>query len=474
MTEAADARAGVLPTPTDGISRGRQAAGGAVAVAGVAAVALVLAPHRDELLLSTPVLLVLSVVVAAAIIGGIRPALPAAVGGFLLLDFVFTEPYGTFDVHRVDQGLALAVYTATATAVSVVVNTAARRHAQATRATAEAVELSSLAGSQVGGPPRTADVLARVRAVFGLRRATLLEAGDDGWRPVEESGPDVEPTDTVLLVRVTDALALQVAGRALDDDDRRVLAAFATSAASAFSAEQLAKQAAEAERLAAVDQLRTALLSGVGHDLRTPLAGIKAAVSSLRADEVAWSEEEREELLGSVERSADRLSALVANLLATSRLDAGVLSVVLAPVDAEEILGRAVSALPDSGRVLVDVPERLPLVVADVGLAERVVANLVDNALQHTPDGTHVLLTAAERDGDVVLSVVDAGPGVPAAQRPTLFAPFQRLGDRTPGGLGLGLSVAQGFTEAMGGRLEASDTPGGGLTMHVRLPTATA
>jgi two-component system sensor histidine kinase KdpD len=462
-----------LPAPTASISGHRQLVGAVVALIGVPVVTLGLAGRRDEMLLSTPVLLVLSVVVAVALIGGIRPALPAAVGGFLLLNFVFTEPYGTFDVHRLDQGLALAVYMATAIAVSVVVSAAARQQAQATRATAEAVELSALAGTQVGDRHSAAEILGRIRAVFGLRSAAVVEGDGSNWRAVEQSGPaEVDSGELELVVGVSDSRALRVTGRPLSTDDRRVLTAFAQSAVRAFEARELAEQAAEAERLAAIDQLRTALLSGVGHDLRTPLAGIKAAVSSLRADDVEWTDAERAELLASVESSADRLDALVANLLAASRLDAGALSVDLAPVDAEVIIGRGVGGLADTSRVIVDVPEQLSLVLADVGLAERVIANLVDNALEHSPTGTGVLITAVEQGRDVVLSVVDTGPGVPAAQRSSLFAPFQRLGDRVPGGLGLGLSVARGFTEAMGGTLEPAETPGGGLTMCVRLPRA--
>ena len=416
-------------------------------------------------------LLVLAVVVAVAIVGGIRPALPAALVGFLLLTVLFTEPYGTFDVHRLDQGLALVVYMATAVAVSVVVGVAARRHSEAIRASAEAAELADLAGVHVGEEHDLADVLARVREVFGLSYAAVVERDGDRWRVVRASGAARSDDDTLHLP-ASASRALHVAGRPLSTDDRRVLSAFAQAAVASLERQELRAQAAEVDRLASVDELRTALLAGVGHDLRTPLAGIKAGVTSLRAEDVQWSDAERRELLDAVEDSADRLEALVANLLATSRLDAGALSVTLAAVDVEEIVGRALGALPAQDRVVVDVPEHLPLVLADVGLAERVVANLVDNALRHSGKGTNVLVQAAQRGQQVVLSVVDSGPGVPKARREALFAPYQRLGDRTAGGLGLGLSVASGFTHAMGGTLEPAETAGGGLTMHVRLPRA--
>lgn len=441
-----------------------------MALVGLTVVTLALAGRRSDVLLSTPVLLMLAVVVAVAIIGGIRPALPAAIFGFLLLNFVFTEPYGTFDVHRLDQGLALAVYMATAVAVSVVVGIAARRHSQAVRATAEAAELSALAGARVGEREGIADVLGRVRDVFGLSYAAVVEPSGSQWRVVKASGT---PTgEAQLRLDVSDRRALQVAGRPLNADDRRVLTAFARAAVASLEGQELARQAAEATRLASIDQLRTTLLAGVGHDLRTPLAGIKAAVTSLRAEDVQWTDADRIELLDAVESSADRLDALVANLLAASRLDAGALSVNLAPVDVEEIIGRGISGIGDTQRIVIDVSEQLPFVLADVGLAERVVANLVDNALRHSGKGSNVLVTAVDRDRHVMLSVVDDGPGVPAAQRDALFTPYQRLGDRTIGGLGLGLSVAHGFTEAMGGTLEPAETPGGGLTMRIRLRKA--
>ena len=457
-----------LPARSSGISRRRQLLGAAVGVLGLGVVTAALAGRRDGVLLSTPVLLALAVVVAVAIIGGIRPALPAALVGFLLLNVVFTQPYGTFDVHRVDQALALAVYLATAVAVSVVVGFAARRHDAAVRAGAEAAELSRLAGSGVGS---LGEVLSRVRTVFGVAYAAVVEPDGAQWRVVEDSG-SASSDGVDVRVDVSPTRALLVRGRPMSADDRRVLTAFARAAVASLERQELSEQAAEAARLAAIDQLRTTLIAGVGHDLRTPLAGIKAAVTSLRAEDVDWTAEERTELLAAVESSADRLDALVANLLASSRLDAGALSVELAPVDVEEIVGRGTAGVGQLQRIVVDVPDGLPLVLADVGLTERVIANLLDNALRHSGRGTNVLVTAAERGGDVVISIVDTGPGVPVGRRGALFAPYQRLGDRLTGGLGLGLSVARGFTEAMGGRLQPAETPGGGLTMNVHLRPA--
>lgn len=238
------------------------------------------------------------------------------------------------------------------------------------------------------------------------------------------------------------------------------------AAAAGLAVERTAARAVEAEKLARVDRLRTALLGAVGHDLRTPIAGIKAAASSLRQSDVEFSAADRDELLATVEVSADRLTALVDNLLAVSRLQAGALSVELAPTALDAVVAMAV--LSTGFAVTVDVPDDLPPALADAGLLERVLANLIANACAADDDVSVRATAEADR---LTLAVVDHGPGIPAHDRDAVFAPFQRLGD-TGSGLGLGLAIARGFTEAQGGTLAPTDTPGGGLTMIITLPVA--
>jgi K+-sensing histidine kinase KdpD len=265
-------------------------------------------------------------------------------------------------------------------------------------------------------------------------------------------------------------------GPALFAEDQRVLQAFAAAAETAFEGRRLTAQAQHADELAEVDRQRTALLAAVGHDLRTPLAGIKAAVSSLRQTDIEWSDDERDELLATIEQSADRLDGVVANLLDASRLEAGAVTVQARPVALDEAVGAALLALPDAaGRVDVRIREDLPLVDADPGLLERILVNLLDNALRHGGQHAPVEVSATAGAESAKIAVVDHGPGVPADQREQLFAPFQRLDDRsTVSGVGLGLSVARGFAEAMGGALVADASAGGGLTMRLRLPLARA
>jgi two-component system sensor histidine kinase KdpD len=254
--------------------------------------------------------------------------------------------------------------------------------------------------------------------------------------------------------------------------DQRLLTAFAAQAAVVRERAELSDRAAQAAVVAEADRTRAALLTAVSHDLRSPLASAKASVTSLRSDRVQWSDQARAELLETADESLDRLTRLIENLLDLSRLEAGALAVSLAPVALDEVVPLVLDALgPDGSRVVVDVSERLPEAYADAVLLERVLVNLLANALRYSPAGRPPLVAASCHAGSVEIRVVDRGPGVPEEQRERMFAAFQRLGDRDSStGVGLGLALSQGLTMAMGGSLAADDTPGGGLTMTVTLP----
>ena len=430
--------------------------------------------ERKTLPLATPVLLVLLLVVVGALLGGLRVGLPAAVAGGLVLNWFFTEPYDTLVVDQADQLVVLGVYLAVAVVVSLAVGIAARRTAEATRARAEARALSSLAGGALAEVETLTGLLEKIRAVFAVREVILQEYEGDGWSTVETAvgTPVADLDETELQVNVTPALRLLVRGPALFGEDQRVLRSFAEAAATALEGRRLAGRAAEAAELEAADRMRTALLAAVGHDLRTPLAGIKAAVSSLRQADVTWTAQESADLLETIEQSADRLQALVMNLLDASRLQVGAVSAMPEPITLEEIVGRALLTVSHPDRVHLELPDGLPEVLADVGLAERIIANLLDNALRYSPAGLLVTVTGCVRGAYVACEVVDHGPGVPKHLWKQVFAPFQRLGDRRADGVGLGLAVARGFAEAMDGTLQPDATPGGGLTMRLLLPTA--
>ena len=275
---------------------------------------------------------------------------------------------------------------------------------------------------------------------------------------------------------IDDNLCLAARGRTLPATDRRVLGAFATYAAAALEQQRLTAAAEAARPIAEADRMRAALLAAVSHDLRTPLASAKAAVTSLRSDDVQWDAEDYAELLATADESLDKLTRLVENLLDMSRLQAGAMSVFPRPADLGEIVARSLDDLGPPGRtVIVEIPPELPEVFVDPGILERVIANLVANALRYSPAGSPPVLTASALGDRVELRVIDRGPGIPAGQRNQMFVPFQRLGDTdNTTGIGLGLALSRGLTEAMDGTLEPEETPGGGLTMALSLPAAPA
>jgi len=213
----------------------------------------------------------------------------------------------------------------------------------------------------------------------------------------------------------------------------------------------------------------------VSHDLRTPLAGIKASITTLEDPGLKLSEADRAALLHDAAESADRLDSLVSNLLDLSRIQTGAVRPRLEPTSLDEVLQRALRGVPDDA-VDDETDDTVPLIVTDAGLLERSVANLVENAVRHSPADHPVRLCAAVvPGGSLQLRIVDRGPGVPEGDRDRMFQPFQRLGDVPAGnGVGLGLAVARGLAEAVGATLDAEDTPGGGLTMVLSLPLAPA
>jgi two-component system sensor histidine kinase KdpD len=470
------ARSGAaLPAREGGLTTRRRVQGAVVGLVLLGLLTAVLLPLRDDLNLSSRLLLYLLAVVVTGLVGGRWPAIGAAVLSMLVVNFFFTEPLYTLTIAERNNVVALVVFVAVAAAVAWAVDRAAERTRQAARATAEARTLAALAGGVLRGERGVPALLERVRDTFGLTGVAFLERAADGWRTARSTGDaPASPADADVAVRVGERFVLAGTGRILPAADRRVLDAFALHAAAAMEQGRLAAQAGQAEVLAAADRTRTALLRAVSHDLRSPLASAKAAVSSLRGHDVAWSDEERDELLATADESLDRLNRLVDNLLDMSRLQAGALSVAPAAVGLDEVALRAVDSLgPEAGSVRVRAADDLPAALADPVLAERVVANLVANAIRHSPPDRPPLVTVSHLGGTVELRVVDHGPGIPAADRERVFTPFQRLGDRGVG-VGLGLALSRGLAEAMAGRLTPDDTPGGGLTMVFTVPVAGA
>jgi two-component system, OmpR family, sensor histidine kinase KdpD len=499
-----------LPRMSGGLTARRRLAGAILAAVLPLLLTIALTHLRGSLNLTSDVLLYLLTVVAVALIGGLWPALGAAVAASLLLNYYFIPPLHRWTIAERNNTLALVVFIAVGGMVAAVVDLAARRTTEAAHASAEAEALSTLAGDVLRGESVLPALLDRVRQLFGLTSVALLERaggsprpGDDHgpaptgrpgidhparagsdvdgsrsrhWRVVAASGPRPcrHPEEADSEVPLGSDLALALRGRTLPAEDRRVLAAFGAQAAVALRQQRLADAAAEAEPLAEADRARTALLAAVSHDLRTPLASAKAAVTSLRSPHVAWGAAELAELLATADESLDRLTRLVDNLLDMSRLQAGALSVHPRPIGLDDVLPPVLDELGAAARdVDLRIPPDLPEVLADPGLLERIVANLTANALRYSPAGIRPALSASALANRVELRVVDRGPGIPESGWDRIFIPFQRLGDRdNTTGVGLGLALSRGLAEAMGGTLTPEHTPGGGLTMVLALPAA--
>ncbi|KOV18951.1 MULTISPECIES: sensor histidine kinase [Streptomyces] len=458
------------------LGRSRIIWGWLAGIAGPALLTVLLSQVVPELGLANDMLLFLTFTVAAALLGGLLPALASAAFGSLLLNYYFTPPLHKFTISDPLNIVAIAIFVGVAVSVASVVDLAARRTHQAARLRAESEILSFLAGSVLRGENSLDALLERLRETFAMQSVTLLERTSDvdPWTTAASVGtsPVGRPEDADVDLPIGDHMALALTGRVLPAEDRRVLGAFAAQAAVVLDRQRLVDEAEKSRELAEANRIRTALLAAVSHDLRTPLAGIKASVSSLRSDDVEWSEDDKAELLEGIEDGADRLAALIGNLLDMSRLNTGTVVPLIRETDLDEVVPMALGGVPEDS-VELDIPETLPMIAVDRGLLERAVANIVENAVKYSPDGQPVNVTASALHERVELRVVDRGPGVPDEAKDRIFEPFQRHGDAPRGaGVGLGLAVARGFTEAIGGTLTAEDTPGGGLTMVITLPIA--
>ncbi|WHU47532.1 sensor histidine kinase KdpD [Gordonia sp. L191] len=416
-------------------------------------------------------------VLAISMLGGVAPAALSAVVSGVLLNYFFTAPRFTLTINEPDNLITILVMLVIAIAVAALVDSATVRRVQAQRAAREAELLAVFSDAVLGGAD-VAGLLERVRETYDQRAVSVVRRRADGTVEVSAAVGEDPPqrdseADTVLPAR-GDEYELLLCGASPEAQDRRVLTAVATQAAAALERADLEAGAAAARALAQTDELRRALLSAVSHDLRTPLAGAKAAVSSLRSEEVTFSPEDTAELLATIEESVDQLSALVANLLDSSRLEAGAIRPNMARTYLVEVVHRAANR---SGPAAAGITFRFGHVWAwtDGGLLERVLANLIDNAVRHGGGQVEVATSLDESDPQsprTIIEVVDHGPGIPVERREQIFDDFRQGFDRngSDGGVGLGLSVAQGFTSTMGGNLAVVDTPGGGTTMVVDLP----
>jgi two-component system sensor histidine kinase KdpD len=350
-------------------------------------------------------------------------------------------------------------------------NTAVDASAGYREALAVAEELGQTFSRMVGADPALASTAARLRdpSSIGASDIVPLLRTDKEERlyfvPVVTRGQTV---GVVVVVRHSDSMPFS-------SSDDRLLSAVSVQLGLAVDRARLRREATENEILRRSDDLKTALLHAVSHDLRTPLASIIASAGSLRQDDVVWTEDERRGFATDIEAEAIRLNRLVGNLLDLSRVEAGNLRPELGWYDlgalVDEVVGRLRPA-DGSRRVVVEVPDTLPPIELDFVQIDQVLTNLLGNAVKYSPATSEIRVVVVERERDVRVDVEDHGPGVPENAIPRLFEPFYRVDGPGPKheGTGLGLAVARGLVEAHGGRIWAENRPDGGARFSFTLP----
>ncbi len=453
--------------------------GWAMVVFGLPLLVAVTVPFREEIDLSTELLLALVAVLAIAATGGLLVGIVAAVVASLLLNWFYVPPYGTLTIGTTENVISLIVFIVVAVAVGALVDLASRRSLEARRARLEAEALVRSTTSLAVDPEPVQRLVEQIQSTFGLVGVRLDATEDGEWTTTAMAG-EVSGVPSMSVPLPSSPVGkgsperqmLELFGRNLSADDQRLLLALADQLALAIENQTLTSEANEAAALADVDAVRTAMLRSVSHDLRTPLASIKAMVSGLRDPSVDWTPAEVAEALLTVDEETDRLNRLVGNLLDASRLQIGTLAVDLTPTHVSEVVAAALhSGNVPSGRVRLDIPPDLAPIRCDATLLERSLANVFANAERFSPLDVPIQVEAAAIGEDVHIRVVDRGIGIDASERDKVVQPFQRLGDAPVGdGVGLGLAIARGFVVAMDGELRLDDTPGGGLTVTIVLP----
>ena len=469
VTHSAAGGSFALPRLGGALTPRRRVAGLVLALTGGPLVTWLLVALRTPESITSDVLVFQLLVVLVALVGGLWPAIFAAIFSGLTLDFFFVEPLYRVTISEPLHAVALGLYIVNAVLVSYVVDQAARRSRTARRSAAESALLATIAGSVLRGEDALQALVTRTREAFRLSAVRVM-AGDtlicgDG---------DAEGQTPASTLPVGTRAVLELYGPDIQVSEQRLLSVIATQIDAALEHSDLASTASRIGPLAEADRMRSALLAAVGHDLRRPLAAATTAISGLRSTDVMLSKDDQKELLATAGESLNTLSALVTNLLDVSRLQAGALAVAISPIDLPDVVLPALDELgvgPDT--VELDLSPGVPAVLADAGLLQRAIVNLLTNAIRFSPTGAPVRISASGFGNTVEIRIMDHGPGIPSDRRDEIFVPFQRLGDTDNStGLGLGLALSRGFIEGMGGSLDAEETPGGGLTMVVALPSA--
>jgi K+-sensing histidine kinase KdpD len=447
----------------------RQAVRFAAAIIGTAVVWLtVLAFARaNPVDLTVALLVVLAEVLAVAVLSGPVLAVLVALAAGILVNWYLVPPFNTFAIDSADNVVALVVFTLVAVVAATLVELGARARSRARESTRQAELLGDIVVPSEGENATTA--LERVRQGLHLDQVELTgHAGNAPARVLASTGPPTA-TPVVLDVALPDGYRMVGRGAEILAPDPDFLTSLGSAAVRAFESQRLQEESIRADELEAIDRARTALLASVGHDLRTPLAGLRVSIETLRALDGSLEPADRAALMETIELSAERLDELITNLLDMSRLQAGALIAHPEPTDVADVIDRVLLALPDD-RLEVHVAAELPSVSADPALLERMVANLVSNALRYSPSTSPVRIVARREAASVHIDIIDRGPGIPEQHAAEVFEPFHRVGAQADGGTGLGLAIVRGFGDAMGISVHLTSSPNGGLTASLDMP----
>ena len=476
--------------------------GSIVGVASVLVLGFAMLPLRSHISVSTAALVLVIPVVVGSAIGGIKAGIASVIAGFIVYDYGYIPPYKTLDVGTPQNWTALGVYVIVMLLVASVVASLDSSRYEARRGGEAAHHLSELSEHLVGDRPvddLLETIVSAVHAVFGIPGVSLLILDEGVLKVVASAGGPLSEDELARLsphsgqpISVgTDTessgelrtIALSVSGHAVgilalrglptSQNDRAVLTTFANDAALALERAQLREQALRSKLLEEVDRFRQSLMGAVSHDLRTPLATIKVASSTLANRSASLTSDELRELYNLIEVESDRLTRLVSNLLDITRIEAGVFTVHPNPTSVRDLVREAVNAMkPTMGAHRVDsiVPASLPAVNVDSLLIGQVLINLLDNAIRHSPDDGVITVEARREMRQVILSVTDQGPGIEPSQRQAVFERFARLD--TGGRAGLGLTIAKNFVEAHGQEIWYEDAPNHGARFVFTLPVA--
>lgn len=451
------------PSP---IPRRRRMWGWVVGGVAFALVTPLMLSMRGEFALQNVLLVYLSIAAVVAWIGGIWPALTAAVVGFVLANYLFTPPYRTWTIASTDDVFALIAFIFLAGLVGFLVATAARRTSEAAIAKAEAETLVGLIGA--GGEGSSQKLIDRLQVALDAEGITLFDSVAGIFRPLVTAG--THPPETIesaeRTVAVRGGAIVGVVGGPLDAIDERILAATATELATVIDRAELAEHLADLDVLERANELRTALLRAVSHDLRSPLSVIQASVTSMLQEDVQWPPEDQKEFLRTISEESERLNRVVSDLLDAGRLQTGTIHVQKRPTGVEDVVSTVATAFRSQlHRLSIDTEVELPDVSTDPALLERIVENLVRNALDHSPPETPVRVTAGIVGDRIDLRIIDRGTGIDPDTRQMIFEPYRTVDDSHMAGVGLGLAVAKGLADALGHEITVDDTPGGGTTM---------